>query len=117
MGTRSNSMLWARQSNVMAAAATALIALLVLIGWEFNLEVLKRIVPGFVAMNPITAVAFLLAALSITLFSRRKSHDRIRYRLLIALGCAWIVASIGLAKLITVFGGPDLSLDRWLFAS
>src|SRR4051794_37851816 len=37
------------------------IGTLVLLGWAFEIEALKRVVPILVAMNPLTAVCFILA--------------------------------------------------------
>ena len=42
-----------------------IVSLFVLAGWYFDIEVLKRVSPGFVAMNPMTACLFLLAGLSL----------------------------------------------------
>jgi EAL domain-containing protein (putative c-di-GMP-specific phosphodiesterase class I) len=42
---------------------------LVLYGWMSDIEVLKRIVPGLVAMNPMTAIGFLLLGISFALLS------------------------------------------------
>jgi hypothetical protein len=47
-----------------AAMAAALIANLVLIGWTFDVDLLKRVIPGLVAMNPMTALTFLIGAIS-----------------------------------------------------
>ena len=110
-------MAWARQPHFEAAAAAGLIALSVLLGWAFNLEPLKRILPGLVAMNPMTAVAFLLAGISLALYSGQKSGRKASTRLWVARGCAGLVGAIGLAKLVADFGGPDARVDRWLFSS
>jgi PAS domain S-box-containing protein len=107
----------ARQPHVEAAAATGVIALLVLFGWIFNLDFLKRIAPGLVAMNPITAMAFLLAAISVALFSDGKTANQSSARLWFARACACCVGFLATAKLIAVFGGPDLGPDRWLLPS
>jgi len=44
---------------------------LVLLGWEFHLEVLTAILPGYVTMKPVTAVAFILCGFALWLFSYR----------------------------------------------
>jgi PAS domain S-box-containing protein len=51
--------------RVKLAGAIALVVGFLLAGGIFELEYLKRIVPGFVPMNPMTAAGFLLAAVSI----------------------------------------------------
>ena len=45
-----------------AASTTAiLVGCSTLVGWGLNIDILKRILPGLVAMNPVTAIAFILA--------------------------------------------------------
>jgi PAS domain S-box-containing protein len=106
-----------RRPGMWAATATALITGLVLIGWTFDVDLLKRVVPGLVAMNPMTAVAFLLAAVSLFLFSDERSHERASFHLWPARGCALLVALVGAAKLAAIAGGIDVGIDRWLFPS
>ena len=51
-----------------AAAAAFLVILigsLVVLGWTLGLEWLKRVAPGLVAMNPMTAVLFLLLGVAL----------------------------------------------------
>ena len=101
------------------ALAAVVVGVCVLAGWLFDLEFLKRIAPGFVAMNPATAVAFILAGASLALFLR-SPHGRdqkSRALILTARLCALVVTLIGLAKLVGILGGWDLGVDRWLFAS
>jgi hypothetical protein len=50
-----------------AGVITIIVACLVLVGWILSIDVLKRILPGLVAMNPITAIAFILAGVSLLL--------------------------------------------------
>src|ERR1044071_7761132 len=56
----------------LAAVIPIAIGVLVLIGWSANIETLKRIVPGLVAMNPITAIGFILLGASLTLIAHRE---------------------------------------------
>ena len=42
-----------------------IVGILVLFGWALDLELLKRIFPTLVAMNPVTAVAFILLGLAV----------------------------------------------------
>jgi hypothetical protein len=43
------------------SAVVVLVGFLVLVGWLFDLDVLKGVVPGWVTMNPLTAMCFILA--------------------------------------------------------
>src|ERR1017187_7503679 len=102
-----------------AALAAVVIGAGVLAGWLFDLEFLKRIAPGLVAMNPVTAAAFILAGASLALFllSPRGKDQKSRALILTARLCALVVTLIGLAKLAGILCGWDLGVDRWLFAS
>jgi hypothetical protein len=62
-----------RKSGAWPATGTIVIASLVLAGWTFDIDRLKRVAPGLIAMNPVTALAFLLSAFSLLLFSNQKS--------------------------------------------
>src|ERR1043166_10026550 len=48
-------------------AGVIFFACLVLIGWALDLESCKRIVPGLIAMNPATAVTFIIVGASLWL--------------------------------------------------
>jgi PAS domain S-box-containing protein len=51
--------------SIIFALFTATLALLALVGWQWDLGLLKRPFPGLVAMNPVTALGFLLSSLSL----------------------------------------------------
>src|SRR5688500_10326096 len=46
----------------------ALAGVLVLVGWAIENELLMRILPGFVAMNPLTALCFIVAGIALSCF-------------------------------------------------
>ena len=103
--------------NYTAAFLTAAIGTAVLLGWTLQVEVLKRVLPGLVAMNPATAICFLLAALSLALFPK-KSPRALRPELQrVAWICAGLVTAVGAIRAIAFLGGPDLRLDRLLFTT
>ena len=97
-----------------AATGTGVIGILVLLGWALDIEFLQRIMPGLVAMNPATAVAFVLAG--VALWSLQAEPNRL-LMLRAAQACAGGVALIGLLKLCALLGGPDACVDQWLFAA
>lgn len=88
----------------------------VLIGWRFDLEPLKRILPGLVSMNPLTAVAFVLAGISLWL-QRRPAPDSATTVLRFGQLAGVAVAMIGLVKLLTYARVIDLPIDHWLFSA
>lgn len=89
------------------------IAILVLVGWSFDYSVLKSVVPGLVAMNPVTAIAFILTGLALLLLQSErgysKAHEAGRW-----LG--FFVAVMGLIKLGEYCKLFNLHFDQILFA-
>ena len=98
----------------LAAVGVVAVGALVLVGWVLNVEVLKSLMhPNRVAMDPATAVAFVLAGLSLWL-SRPTRAARATRRL--ALICAAMVAGVGLVKLVGIALDRNVWIDRALFA-
>src|SRR5205085_2179890 len=97
----------------VASVFSAILGLLVLIGWAFGIEELKRVTPGFAAMNPATAVLFILIGISfgLTLGSRQSRLARIVGNVL-----ASVVLLTALAELIELTGFWHSPLDEFLFA-
>jgi diguanylate cyclase (GGDEF)-like protein len=96
--------------RVVARAAsvfTIVAGILVLIGWWADIEFLKRIMPGLVAMNPATAAGFLCLSISLALQFREESRAG---RVL-----ALIAALIGWIKLLAILSIVDLGIDQLLF--
>jgi hypothetical protein len=103
--------------KVLPAAASVFaicVGVLVLAGWFFDVELLKRVLRGFVAMNPATAFSFIVAGLALTL-SIRQSQTEAGRRLATTLSA--IVVLISLAKLIGIAANWRPNVDEWLFAS
>ena len=122
----------------LAAAAVIVLGAMALIGWVTKVELLKSFLhPGKIAMNPATAVCFVLAGLSLALRlslpapaetllapgypqppprpalppARARGHRRRR----IALAAAAAVALIASLKLLTFLGFWNFGIDRVLF--
>ena len=85
-----------------------LIALLVLLGWQFDIEFLKAPVSKQVAMNPASAIGFILSGISLWLFANN-SYRKIAYTL------ATIVFLLGLLKFSGLAFGLDFHVDTVLF--
>lgn len=95
----------------LASAASVIpiaVGLLVLFGWWQDVEGLKRILPGLVAMNPTTAVAFIFLGISLAFASRARRLSEV---------FALAAALIGAIKLLDVLTPLDLGIDRILFRS
>ncbi|TSA82051.1 sensor domain-containing diguanylate cyclase [Deinococcus detaillensis] len=96
-----------------ASWAAMLMGTLVLLGWQFDFQLLKRVHPSFVAMNPVTAGCFLLAGLSLQLSAEPESRTHRTWARVLAA----VVFSAGLLKLAQVFGLLSFNIDQLLFAS
>jgi PAS domain S-box-containing protein len=103
---------------VQAASAIAiLVGVLVLLGWFFDLELLKRSGNNLVTMKPNAALGFLLSGLSLWLLQMaqgKKDNSSIAY-LRGSRICAAIVTLIGLLTLSQYLFGWNLGIDELLF--
>jgi signal transduction histidine kinase/DNA-binding response OmpR family regulator len=89
-----------------------LVGCIVLVGWTFDAGVLKDILPGPVAMNPLSAVGLLLAGVSAWLLQDEPEEGRERW---ISRACAGAVTLFGLVRLIQVLFGLEPGIDQILF--
>ncbi len=94
----------------LAAAIVMLIPCAVFTGWIFGIELLKRVVPGLVAMNPLTALSFFVAGVG--LLAAAGSGKAARLPALCGLG----VAAVGATVLSRYLFAWDAGIDRILFA-
>src|SRR5438093_2663831 len=101
-----------RRVSCFAVGVAIAIPCLVFAGWTFDIEPLKRIIPGLVAMNPLTATNFILCAVSLAVLRRVSAKGETA---LIAKVAAFIVALAALFKLAGIIFGFDLQLDQLLF--
>ncbi|MEO5715569.1 MAG: ATP-binding protein [Luteolibacter sp.] len=92
-----------------------LLGLLVLTGWVADIDQLKRGLPGLNSMNPMTAVCFVLAGISLVL--QYRPDTRRSRRVGIARFLGGIVAVIGLLVLMRYVLGWSFKLDQVLFAT
>ncbi len=95
-----------------ASAAVILIGAAALLGWWLGVEPLKRGLPGGVAMNPATALSFILAGACLWLV-RAEPVSRPARRLAAALAAT--VALIGLLRLGGYLFGAEVGIDQLLF--
>jgi len=84
------------------------IGVAVLIGWAFDIEVLKSIIPGFIVMIPVTAVGLVTAGFAVI----SQAHERLRTAGRLA---ALVVATLGTAALLERITGVGLGIDLLLF--
>ncbi|MFA7241269.1 MAG: ATP-binding protein [Sulfuricellaceae bacterium] len=111
-------------SAVVAPKLTSLVAIVAvvvggvaLVGWAFDIAVLKSIQPGWVAMKANTAVCFILIGVALLLTTRQSSisnpHSAILFSRL-ARFCGLLAGLIGLLTLSEYVFGWNLGIDQWL---
>jgi PAS domain S-box-containing protein len=97
---------WPNIVTLLAGAVASTLGLVVLIGWYTHNTALLQVLPGFVAMQYNTALAFLLsgAGLLSAIFSKSRAGA--------VLGA--VVAAIGLLTLAQYIFGIDIGIDQLL---
>ncbi|HLX95222.1 MAG TPA: ATP-binding protein [Verrucomicrobiae bacterium] len=88
---------------------------IVLLGWSLGNEMLMRILPGLVAMNPVTALGFILAGTSLVCYWLAETKPAHKWELGRAMGAVLVV--IGVLKLTGYMAGWHLGFDQMLFRS
>jgi two-component system, cell cycle sensor histidine kinase and response regulator CckA len=102
----------ARALSRLASVAVLALAASVLVGWWLQHSALQSGIGGLVAMNPATAIAFILCSISLRLLAESSSPPSRR----LAQVCAAAVVLLAVLCLSRLFTPWDLGLDRLLFA-
>ena len=93
-----------------AAAGAFVLSALVLLGWQFDLGLLKSVLPGQSATQPLTAVCLCLCAMALGLSGGSSPRSLVATRLCALLPLVVVLATVWQNALDT-----DWGLDRWLF--
>jgi hypothetical protein len=96
-----------------ASVIPLVMGFLVLFGWWQDIELFKRIIPGYIAMNPATAIGFILLGTALALWL---PDPPAKWRRQLGAVLAALAASIGLLRLIAIVVGLDLGIDQLLFS-
>ena len=109
---RPGTLVWLQSITEASGILVALAGGSALAGWLLDIEVLRSVIPGQVAMNPATAAGLLLAGASLWLLGAEQRDPRSRQlgRLL-----GGLAAVLGLLKLAAHFSGLDLGDDQVFF--
>ena len=91
------------------ALACALIGALVVTGWMFRIETLRALYPGFISMQPRTAVSLLFLAIAVGLSTLKAPPRAVIFAL-----CGVVFASSA-AALFEYATHLNLGTDLWLF--
>lgn len=87
------------------------IAILVLIGWVFNIGVLKSFVPGFFAMKVNSAIMFLLTSITLIMLQNVENKSYLYVSKCLSL----IICLVGLLTLAEYIFNVNLYIDQLLF--
>jgi len=91
----------------LCSAASIAIGISVLVGWALDVEFLKCVVPGLIAMKPNAALGFVLAGAALgAIRDGRRNRP--------AIGLAASAAAIGALTLLEYASGIDLGIDHVL---
>ena len=94
------------------SAWSVMTGILVLAGWAFDVEWMKRFAPGLTATNPVTAVAFVGMGIAVALTTAKPHAPSWRTS---AVTLALVVAAVAAARLLTLAGVVDAGVDSLLF--
>ena len=97
-----------RTFAVVASAVVILLPAFVLVGWALEITALKSVFPGLVAMNPTTAVSFILAGTGLA-FSMVQANSGV------TRVCGAAIGGIGATVLFGYFNGWNTGIDRLFF--
>ena len=93
------------------------IAVLVLIGWQFDIDILKTVFPGYISMKANTAVGLLAFAISLLLIglgSQAENQNKTKQPL--AAGLILIATLIGVLTFVEYAFNINLGIDELLYA-
>ena len=101
---------WERHGSRYAAIAVMATTVIALLGWAFNVGMLRTILPNSPTFYPNAALGFFLAAVALIYASTRSRYSRLLQTVL-----ASVAAAISLATLIEYSLNLDLHIDQFLF--
>jgi signal transduction histidine kinase len=110
MGETASQLFLLRLSR-RASVAIILIGSLVLFGWLLHVPTLKSAVPAYMAMNPLTAVLFILTGAALI---RAGERSRKRPDIVVVI-CAMVILLGGAMKLAECAFDFDVDFDQLLF--
>ena len=95
----------------------AVVGLAVLLGWHFDIELLRAGLPGRTPVNPATALALLLAGCALWMHHQARGRPNSAPVRWLALTAASLVIALGVITLTGYFIGHNLRVDQVLFGA
>lgn len=102
--------MWKTQSLILSLIV-AFVGLIVLIGWIFNISLLKSISPDWISMKANTAICFMMAGLTLILFHFKKTKSMVW----VAIGSKVIIILIGILSLLQYIFNFNTGIDELFF--
>ena len=102
-----------KRCAVALTVIVGIVALLVITGWQYSIEMLKRPVPGLMSMNPVSALCFILSSLLLWLLLKK---DHTKFALRIAKVLSPAISITGLLKIFSIIFNQHFEIDAWLFS-
>ena len=106
--------------EALSRASSCLIAavgLAVILGWLFDIELLRAGLPGRTPVNPATALALLFAACALWMHHQARGRPDSAPVRWLAVAAASLVIALGVITLTGYFTGHNLRVDQLLFGA
>src|SRR6188474_3221280 len=100
-----------RQIAVTASVLCIVIGVFVLIGWAAHIEFLRSLIPGLTTMNPVSALAFVLLGVALSILAREPVPRSMR---VVVNVCIAIVIVTALSRLLGYIWTWNEGVDRLL---
>ena len=108
---------WLKALSRASSCLIAIVGLAVLLGWHFNIELLRAGLPGRTPVNPATALALLLAACALWMHHQAKGRPDSAPVHWLAVTAAALVVALGVITLTGYFIDHNLRVDQVLFGA
>ncbi|UXP33993.1 PAS domain-containing protein [Reichenbachiella agarivorans] len=99
--------------SLIISYLTFVMGAFVILGWIFDLEILKRPISGLVAMNPLTAVCFMLSGMGLYRLSKQSVTGSKDILMVFSLS---LIILISIVRLVNEFFDSSYQIDQVLFS-
>src|SRR5829696_1727218 len=108
---------WLEALSRASSCLVAVVGLAVLLGWQFDIELLRAGLPGRTPVNPVTALTLLLAACALWMHHQAKGRPDSASLRWLSVTAASLVIALGVITLTGYFIGLNLRVDQFLFGA
>src|ERR1700751_5777629 len=108
---------WLAALSWASSCLIAVVGLAVLLGWHFDIELLRAGLPGRTPVNPSTALALFFAASALWMHHQARGRPDSAPVRWLAVTAASLVIALGVITLTGYFIGHNLRVDQVLFGA